>query len=108
LSARFSNGIATRYEARQLRQQRRGGRRKPVSVPSVSTISYAANQKGLGVVHLFSDGCSRPTPEMHQAMANAEVGDDVTAMIQDVVVFTKSLSVGKDLITFDARRRDSR
>jgi hypothetical protein len=44
---------------------------------------------------------------MHQAMANAEVGDDVTAMIQDVVVFTKSLSVGKDLITFDARRRDS-
>jgi threonine aldolase len=24
-----------------------------------------------------SDTCSRPTPEMRQAMANAEVGDDV-------------------------------
>ena len=29
------------------------------------------------MIDLRSDTCSRPTPEMRAAMANAEVGDDV-------------------------------
>jgi threonine aldolase len=30
------------------------------------------------MIDLRNDTCSRPIPEMRQAMANAEVGDDVS------------------------------
>lgn len=40
-------------------------------------INGEINASGIPVVDLRSDTISKPTPEMRQAMANADVGDDV-------------------------------
>lgn len=34
-------------------------------------------EKGIHVIDVRSDTVTKPTPEMRQVMANAEVGDDV-------------------------------
>jgi hypothetical protein len=55
--------------------ERRG--RNAIPFRSHRSFRFAGNEGAWIMIDLRSDKCSRLTPEMRQAMANAEVGDDV-------------------------------